>query len=102
MRLLFVNRYFHPDHSATSQMLSDLAFFLAGAGHEVCVVTSRQRYDDPAASLPAHERVDGVEVFRVRTTNFGLSTLLGGGWRTTRPSMLPRAGGFGASPARAM
>ncbi len=26
--IIFVNRYFHPDHSATSQLLSDLAFFL--------------------------------------------------------------------------
>ena len=29
-------------------MLSDLAFFLAGAGHEVRVVTSCQRWDDAA------------------------------------------------------
>src|ERR1700735_2470059 len=28
-RLIFVNRFFYPDHSATSQMLSDLAFYLA-------------------------------------------------------------------------
>ena len=27
MRVIFLNRYFYPDHSATSQMLSDLAFF---------------------------------------------------------------------------
>ncbi|MBE0622165.1 MAG: glycosyltransferase family 4 protein [Burkholderiales bacterium] len=77
MRVIFLNRYFYPDHSATSQMLSDLAFFLAAAGHEVCVVTSCQRYDDPAAMLPPHERVDGVEVFRVRTTRFGRDNLLG-------------------------
>ena len=30
-RIVFINRYFYPDHSATSQMLSDLAFFLATA-----------------------------------------------------------------------
>jgi hypothetical protein len=63
-RIVFINRYFHPDHSATSQMLSDLAFFMAGAGIEVCVVTSRQRYDDAAAIMPARERIDGVEVQR--------------------------------------
>ena len=28
-RLIFVNRFFHPDHSATSQILCDLAFHLA-------------------------------------------------------------------------
>ena len=31
MSVIFLNRYFYPDHSATSQMLSDLAFFLPGA-----------------------------------------------------------------------
>jgi len=30
MRAIFLNRYFYPDHSATSQMLSDLAFFCPG------------------------------------------------------------------------
>ncbi len=77
MRVIFVNRYFYPDHSATSQMLSDLAFFLAGTGHEVCVVTSCQRYDDAAAILPSRERIAGVEVLRVRTTRFGRDNLLG-------------------------
>lgn len=77
MKVIFLNRYFHPDFSATSQMLTDLAFFLAGAGHEVCVVTSGQRYDDAAAVLPPHERVDGVEVFRVLTSRFGRDRLLG-------------------------
>jgi colanic acid biosynthesis glycosyl transferase WcaI len=30
--VLFVNRYFHPDHAATSQLLSDLAFSVAEQG----------------------------------------------------------------------
>ena len=30
-RLIFINRFFFPDHSATSQILSDLAFHLAGS-----------------------------------------------------------------------
>ncbi|MSQ73448.1 MAG: glycosyltransferase WbuB [Betaproteobacteria bacterium] len=77
MTVIFLNRYFHPDHSATSQMLSDLAFFLAAHGHAVCVVTSRQRYDEAAANLPPHERIDGVEVHRVRTTRFGRDNLIG-------------------------
>ena len=100
MRVIFLNRYFYPDHSATSQMLSDLAFFLAGAGNEVCVVTSRQRYDDPSAPLPPHEHIHGVEVFRMRTTRFGRDKLVGraadyatfylaAGWRLWR---IARAG----------
>lgn len=71
MQIVFVNRYFHPDFSATSQMLSDLAFSLAAGGFSVTVVTSRQIYDAPEARLPAVEQVKGVNVYRVRTTTFG-------------------------------
>lgn len=77
MKLVFVNRYFHPDHSATSQMLSDLAFALAEQGWPVQVITSRQRYDDPAADLPATETVAGVRIHRVRTPRFGRGRLAG-------------------------
>ncbi len=60
-KLVFVNRFFFPDHSATSQMLSDLAFALAAEGFDVHVVTSRLRYDDPAAELPTRpEKVSGT------------------------------------------
>ena len=76
-RIVFINRYFYPDHSATSQMLSDLAFFLAESGREVCVVASRQRYDFPDAWLASREMVRGVEVHRVRTTRFGRANLVG-------------------------
>jgi colanic acid biosynthesis glycosyl transferase WcaI len=75
--VIFVNRYFHPDHSATSQMLTDLAIHLSGSGRRVVVITSRQRYDDPAADLPPFETVDGVEVRRVATTRFGRASLTG-------------------------
>ena len=34
LKIIFLNRFFYPDHSATSQMLSDLAFALAGRGHK--------------------------------------------------------------------
>lgn len=76
-RIIFINRYFHPDHSATSQMLSDLAFGLAREGASVAVVTSRQRYDDPQAALPAKETIEGVEVHRIATTRFGRKSVLG-------------------------
>ena len=75
--VIFVNRFFYPDHSATSQILSDLAFDLAAKGRRVVVIASRLRYDDPAARLPARERVRGVEVRRVATTGFGRAGLAG-------------------------
>ncbi len=77
MKTIFINRFFHPDHSATSQMLSDLAFGLATQGHEIHVITSRQRYDNPAADLPPDEAINGVRIHRVRTPRFGRGNLLG-------------------------
>jgi colanic acid biosynthesis glycosyl transferase WcaI len=77
VKLIFVNRYFDPDRSATSQMLSDLAFHLATRHHDVHVVTSRQLYDDPGAILPAAENIRGVTVHRVRTSRFGRNALAG-------------------------
>jgi glycosyltransferase involved in cell wall biosynthesis len=76
-RIFFVNRYFHPDHSATSQMLSDLAFALARDGENVVVVSSRQLYEHPVARLPSRDLIDGVRVRRVGTTRFGRAGLAG-------------------------
>jgi glycosyltransferase involved in cell wall biosynthesis len=75
-RVVFVNRYFHPDHSATSQIASDLAFHLANRGWEVAAVTSRQRYDDARARLGSG-MLNGVHVERVWSTRFGRSGRVG-------------------------
>ncbi|HZK88890.1 MAG TPA: glycosyltransferase family 4 protein [Stellaceae bacterium] len=79
-RIIFLNRFFFPDHSATSQMLSDLAFHLAATGQAVHVLTSQQRYDDPRARLPESDFVHGVAINRLATTRFGRSSLLGRGF----------------------
>jgi colanic acid biosynthesis glycosyl transferase WcaI len=76
-RLIFVNRYFFPDHSATSQILSDLAFHLAETGRDVHIVTGTQIYDDPKASLPDRETIANVTVHRVASTKFGRGALAG-------------------------
>jgi colanic acid biosynthesis glycosyl transferase WcaI len=76
-RVIFVNRYFYPDVSATSQILSDLAFYLASIGLDVVVITGRQHYTDATASLPPRETVRGVQVIRVAATAFGRMRLLG-------------------------
>jgi glycosyltransferase involved in cell wall biosynthesis len=75
--LVFVNRYFDPDQSATSRMLTDLAQALAARGITIHVVCSRQLYDDPDALLPRDEIRSGVTVHRVATTRFGRSRLIG-------------------------
>ncbi len=76
-RLVFLNRYFFPDQSATSRLLSDLAFDLAEAGYRVAVVTSRQLADEPAHRLPVFETVRGVAIHRVAGTRFGRAHLAG-------------------------
>ncbi|MGD9657146.1 MAG: glycosyltransferase family 4 protein [Methylocystis sp.] len=76
-RLIFVNRFFFPDHSATSQILSDLAFHLARDGMPVSVIASRGLYDDADADLPAFEIEGGVEIHRVYRPRFGRDSLAG-------------------------
>ncbi|MEA2236573.1 MAG: colanic acid biosynthesis glycosyl transferase WcaI [Thermoanaerobaculia bacterium] len=58
-------------------MLSDLAFHLTERGWRVEVVTSRQRYGDALARLPARETVCGVQVTRVWSARFGRNFLPG-------------------------
>ena len=76
-RIIFINRYFYPDHSATSQILSDLAFYLSSQGFDIEIVTSRQKYDDSNAQLVGADVVNGVKVNRIKTTRFGRQNLLG-------------------------
>jgi glycosyltransferase involved in cell wall biosynthesis len=71
MRLLFINRYFYPDPSATSQMLTELAEDLDMQGDTVTVITGRSAYLDSETLLPLMERHNGIEIRRVKSTNFG-------------------------------
>lgn len=75
MRVIFVNRYFHPDQSATSRMVSALAFGLARHGTGVTVVASCSRHDDPESILPDKETHAGVDIVRLTTSRFGRHTL---------------------------
>ena len=50
MRILFINQFFWPDSSATSQQLTDLATGLAELGHEIHVLCGEGGYAAAAAS----------------------------------------------------
>lgn len=76
-KFVFVNRYFDPDQSATSQVLTDLAQGLAKGGLAVHIVCSRQLYTDAGARLTPKEKRSGVVIHRVATTRFGRSRLIG-------------------------
>jgi len=77
MRLIFVNRHFAPDESATSRMVSSLAFGLAEQGFQVVVLASRPRHQDDATALPRTECLRGVRAHRVSTTRLGQAGLAG-------------------------
>jgi glycosyltransferase involved in cell wall biosynthesis len=77
LRVVFVNRYYYPDESATAQLLTDLAIGLSAGGIEVHIVCSRQLYENPIARLAAREDARGVVIHRVWTTRFGRRRLLG-------------------------
>ena len=76
-RVVFLNRFFFPDHSATSEILSELAFGLSKEGIKVEVITSRLRYDDASPLLAAREVIHGIQVFRVWTSQHGRQRLWG-------------------------
>ena len=78
MNLRFVHLYFHPDRSAVSRFVSDLAFHLAAQGDAVSVVCSRNRYD-PAqdGALSPRETVRGVDVIRCWGPSFERRRLSG-------------------------
>ncbi|MDH4153147.1 MAG: glycosyltransferase family 4 protein [Nitrospira sp.] len=75
--MVFINRFFYPDQSATSQLLTDLAFHFAEKSHPVTVITSRQLYGDARSLLPPQEELRGVKICRVWSTRFGRAKLLG-------------------------
>lgn len=76
MKIIAVNRFYRPDISATSQLLTDLAQSLAASGFEVVVVTSRLRYETGDASCAFDEVLGGVRVVRVWSTRFGRARIL--------------------------
>jgi colanic acid biosynthesis glycosyl transferase WcaI len=77
MRVVFVNRFFDLDESATSLLLTDLARGLADASLTVHVLCSRQLYTDPRAALKAREMLHGVTIHRLPTTRYRRAGLVG-------------------------
>lgn len=69
--IVFLNRFYWPDISATAQMLTDLAEELAARGWAVTVVASNAAYDRQSVELPKEERHKGVHIVRVRGTRLG-------------------------------
>lgn len=75
--IVFVNRFFHPDHSATAQIMSDLAFALAERNYSVRILTTQGLYASSGAGLAEHEFCGGVEIWRVYRPRFRRDSLYG-------------------------
>jgi len=72
-----LTEYFHPEEASTAQLLTDLTTGLA-SDFDVSVLTALPNYhdDDRTADVPRHERFDGVDVTRIRSTRFDKDLLL--------------------------
>jgi colanic acid biosynthesis glycosyl transferase WcaI len=76
MQIILLNRFFAPDTSAASQLVSDLSRHLVNCGYTVTVITSRRCSDDLHSLLPAREEIDGVHVVRGPRLGFGQGALV--------------------------
>ena len=76
-KVIFVNRFYWPDQSATSQLLTDLAEHLATTGVDVSVVTSRLNYVSEDLLLAPDDSRNGVRIHRVWTTSFHRRSIWG-------------------------
>jgi glycosyltransferase involved in cell wall biosynthesis len=68
-RIVFVNRFYAPDHSATAQILTDLAEYLAAQNWAVEIITSRLIYGVAGASLKKRAIINGVAITRIWTVS---------------------------------
>jgi glycosyltransferase involved in cell wall biosynthesis len=76
-RITFINRFFYPDSSATSQLLTDLSTELVKQGLQVKIITSRQLHQKRSQPLPKKESHNGVQIHRVKTFNFAQFGIVG-------------------------
>src|SRR5258707_8274549 len=78
LRLLFINRSYHPDVEATGQLLAELCADLARV-YDVTVLAGRPNFvtTEVRTSLIGHESHEGVHIVRIRNLRFTKSSLLG-------------------------
>ena len=76
MRIIILNQFFYPDHSATSQLMTDLAESLIEKGIGVTAIAGRGRYDG-GGKLAVREDYRGVRIERAWAMGFGKRTVAG-------------------------
>jgi glycosyltransferase involved in cell wall biosynthesis len=78
MKILFVNQCYWPDHVSTAQHLTDLAEGLAGRGHDIAVLCSRNPYTGGGSIFSREQHHNGVQIYRVATLGYGKKSGLRG------------------------
>jgi glycosyltransferase involved in cell wall biosynthesis len=76
MRILILHQFFYPDHSAVSQLMTDLAENLVERGIEVTALAGRGRYNG-GVKLAPREEYKGVKIERAWTTSYGKGSFVG-------------------------
>jgi len=76
MHVTFVNRFFPPDISATSQILGELVYGLADRGLRIRVITSDCNYLGGKIKEYNDNIHPNIEVVRISSTSFGRKNLL--------------------------
>lgn len=78
LQIRFIHNYYHPDISAVSQVITDIAGELAARGHAVSVIASKNRYvAGTAPPLRSREVIDGVLVRRIWAPAMSKDSLVG-------------------------
>lgn len=70
MRVIILNQFFYPDHSATSQLMTELAESLVERGVDVTALAGRGGYNG-GDKLPRREHHRGIRIERAWATRFG-------------------------------
>ena len=84
-KVIFLNRSFYPDITATAQLLTELCESLVkDFGYQVTVVAGRPRVKEnnfvsawPVGKIIAQENFKGIEIIRVKNTVFSPKSFLG-------------------------
>ncbi|MDX2226292.1 MAG: glycosyltransferase family 4 protein [Verrucomicrobiae bacterium] len=78
MRVTILNHFFHPDEAATSQLCSQLGFFLAeNTSWNIHALCGRTRYALRTPEPAGLRTVRGVQIRRLWCTDFGTGSTLG-------------------------
>jgi glycosyltransferase involved in cell wall biosynthesis len=69
--IVFINQHYWPDNAATALVLTDLAEEVSKHDYRVSVICSPYLYDYSGKALPHFEQRNGVDIYRVKQTNYG-------------------------------